>query len=142
MRAGETRLRLREIGVGQFLDAHLLLHGFKLFLQVGHVVLLQVQRFRVAHHIHVGGNGVKQHALFGVDQLRTAGAHLGLGAAHFGHRAAAAIERLGDDDLARNRTGEAARYRRMHPVFTVGALRVDRRPPAGIGLRHLLVDRA
>ncbi len=119
---------------------------------------------RIAHDVHVGRCGGEQHGLFRRGQLRPRRAHKRFCLADFRYGASAAKQRLRDRELAvqgmvRDRLVDDLRiidrnsrvrmgrdeaitgdlYRKEIFLNAVRSINGDRRPPAAIGLRDLLV---
>ncbi|MEJ1969707.1 MAG: hypothetical protein WDN03_13895 [Rhizomicrobium sp.] len=157
LRPGQARLRLRHIGTGERAGVELRLGRVRLFLEDFDIVLAQAEDRGVAHHVHVGGRGAEQHGLLGGDELGAGAADLRLGASDLGDGAAAAEDRLGDGDRRLRRMGGDRRERPEHDVaigvghalreevillIAIGAAGGDRRAPAAIGDRDILIGGA
>ena len=74
--ACQARLRLRNVGPGDFADREPVPGLAQLLLKHQNVVALQIEQRRVAQHVHVGGNSREQRILLGVAQLLARPQHL------------------------------------------------------------------
>ena len=104
------------------------------------VVLVEGEHGLGPHHVHVGGDGLQQHLLFGGHELGALGLHQILGLIDGGTGAAAVVERLDDTKLGEAQ-GAAVVVAIVDAAAALGLGR-DRGPPAGERLRHQLVGRA
>ena len=89
-RCRQARLRLLDVRLGNRAGVQLRVAGVQLILQHLNITAPVFDIGGIAHDVHIGGDGVQQDGLLGIDQLGLPRAHQGLGAANLGHGAAAA----------------------------------------------------
>ena len=68
---------LRHVRARHLTDGKAVLRGFQFARQHVDVVLVQADELLVAHHVHVGGHGLQQHAALHVAQHLALSAHVG-----------------------------------------------------------------
>ena len=144
-RTRQTSFGLGDVGLRDLADLETITGRAELTGQHLLVVDLQVEHGLVAQQIRIGRRGIDQHALFGRVQGRAAALHEIFGAAGFGKRTAAAIERLAHAELERIGRARACGVDvvLLDVVFGLAALRRERhgRTPVGQRARHAFVRR-
>ncbi len=93
--AGESRLRLRDVGACDLAGREAVARLPQRHFQHVHVAALQLEDGRRLQQVHVGGGAAEQHVLLGRAQRFAGGEDLALGLAGAGRRLQAVEQRLG-----------------------------------------------
>ena len=141
---GAAGFGLRHVGARHLADGEAVLRRLQFARQHVDVVLVEPNELLVAHHVHVGGDRLQQHAALDVAQHLALGAHVGFRAVHRVVGAKAAEDRLHGVDAVAARLGDAVEQLRRPLVGALDAdvgVAGDGRPVARHGARHVLVGR-
>ena len=146
-RSCQPRLGLGHVGAGHLAHVEAVAGGAQQLAHGLDVLLLQLENGAVAQHVHVGGDAVQEHVLFGITQRLARGQNLGLGGTGKVPGLESVEQRLPRGDAVAARVQVAlgdspAGKRRAAPRVADIGIAEDLRPVAGKRLGHLLVGGA
>ena len=139
---GAASFGLRHVGARHLADGETVLRRLQLARQHVDVVLVEADELLVAHHVHVGGHGLQQHAALHIAQHLALGADVGFRLVHRVVGTKPAEDRLHGVDAIAARLGHPVENRGRTLVVALDAdvgIAGDGRPVAGHGARHVFV---
>ncbi len=116
---GAAGFRLRDVRARNLADGEAVLRRLQLARQHVDVVLVETDELLVAHHVHVGGHGLQQHAALHVAQHLALGADVGFRLVHRVVGTKPTEDRLHGVDAKAARLGHAVE----HPSKAAASLR-------------------